>query len=577
MTTLSPLPIWQQLDGNGKPYAGGLLYTYASGTIDPKPTYDKDGNVNPNPVQFNSDGRATIRLEGGRYSMTFTDGAGATLFHWNTIEGVTVWSVNDIGGSGSDVFLVVDSMADLLALDDTDAAMVVTRFYAQAGDGGGGLFTWNPDATDNDGGINVIPTGHSGSGRWVRQFTGGPNPRWWGAIGNGSTDDSDAFIAALDYATANITGIELDHGIFKVTNSVDFSAIPVTFNAAALSWTGYNLSINPVIAIADTDQHFYFDPGDEPEFPDDPAGKYAEIKYCWLDGTTPGWYQSSLGNDISALDVRMDAAESTILYLTGQVDAIGTDVTTIKDVTIPAMQAEIDALEVMGAGVLSYGSLMLTGSGFQGTAPKAHVNWRKDITGTSIQAVILSGENSWLAGKVVVTIDGTPYEQDHVSDIETNLLALATSILADPNVVSSVYSTAKETLCVVFKAGVAPAVVCDTSDVTGGGGATLMTFVQRDMITATVSMTQATGIGNNSAITLGTLPTEIRPVGYLVSVPMVFSASTIKAGIFRISTAGVLSLYEYIGSSSQYLSSVLTSGVSYTFGAFTVQYPIATA
>lgn len=69
--------------------------------------------------------------------------------------------------------------------------------YASSADGGGGLFTYNSgsSATDDNGTI-LQPT--SGSGRWIRCYEGDVNVKWFGAKGDGSTDDTTAIQAALN-------------------------------------------------------------------------------------------------------------------------------------------------------------------------------------------------------------------------------------------------------------------------------------------------------------------------------------------------------------------------------------------
>ncbi|PNC50266.1 hypothetical protein [Acinetobacter baumannii] len=59
----------QFVDDNGKPVAGGKVWTYESGTTTPKATYaDPDGtSVNTNPVILDEAGRANIYLDDGAY------------------------------------------------------------------------------------------------------------------------------------------------------------------------------------------------------------------------------------------------------------------------------------------------------------------------------------------------------------------------------------------------------------------------------------------------------------------------------------------------------------------------------
>jgi hypothetical protein len=68
--------------------------------------------------------------------------------------------------------------------------------YHATGDGGEGLFTYDPasNAVD-DGGTVIAP--NRGAGCWLRAFSGPVNARWFGARGDGTTDDQAPIEAAL--------------------------------------------------------------------------------------------------------------------------------------------------------------------------------------------------------------------------------------------------------------------------------------------------------------------------------------------------------------------------------------------
>ena len=69
-------------------------------------------------------------------------------------------------------------------------------------DGGGGMFVWDDGSTEtDDNGITIKATA-TATGRWIRVYSGMVNVKWFGALGDGSTDDTTAIQAAIDYQLA---------------------------------------------------------------------------------------------------------------------------------------------------------------------------------------------------------------------------------------------------------------------------------------------------------------------------------------------------------------------------------------
>jgi hypothetical protein len=92
----------------------------------------------------------------------------------------------------------------------TDGDATIVDGYNTEGDGGGGTFAWNAGSSaSDDGGIVILPTGHSGNGRWIRIHEPGfYNVRWWGTYGDNSIHNSktdrQALQAAINYV-CNLT------------------------------------------------------------------------------------------------------------------------------------------------------------------------------------------------------------------------------------------------------------------------------------------------------------------------------------------------------------------------------------
>lgn len=82
MTTVSLAALPQFFNNSGDPAAGGLLYTYAAGTLTPLATYtDRNGGTpNANPVVLDSSGRADVWLTvNTAYKLILKDSLGNTL------------------------------------------------------------------------------------------------------------------------------------------------------------------------------------------------------------------------------------------------------------------------------------------------------------------------------------------------------------------------------------------------------------------------------------------------------------------------------------------------------------------
>ena len=170
MTTyLTPSPKMQFFDANGNPLAGGKLYTYASGTSTPLTSYtDYTGNTaNTNPIILDSRGEADLWLGTATYRLVL-----------ETAANVLIWTVDGVSGSFS--------AADISYLA-AGAGAVTTTVQAK-----------------------------------LRQTV---SVQDFGAVGDGTTDDTLAIQAAIDaLSQAGVGGtVLLPAGAYKITQNLSIT------------------------------------------------------------------------------------------------------------------------------------------------------------------------------------------------------------------------------------------------------------------------------------------------------------------------------------------------------------------
>ena len=151
----------------------------------------------------------------------------------------------------TDIALTISNLSDPIMLADSDypsialiftltnitnlkaytgsSVLVFSQGYSSAGDGGEGLFLWDPASTATaDDYFVVAKTGHAGAGRWIRQHKGFVYAEIFGAVGDNSTDDSTAIETAINSCRA--AGVELRGRKDKVyyidsTAGMDFTVV----------------------------------------------------------------------------------------------------------------------------------------------------------------------------------------------------------------------------------------------------------------------------------------------------------------------------------------------------------------
>ncbi len=275
MATLIPFPL-HEFDDDGKPLAGGKLYSYNAGTDDDKPLYsDASGDTEltvENPAILDSTGRLTAFLGTGKYRLVLK----------NSTDSQTFWDVDNIPGSGGTIssLMCVKTISDLRALGDGVADAVIVLSYSILGDRGGGLFYWDSESSvKDDNGVVIIPDDTPETGRWIREFDGQVDLRFFGAQGDDETDDAAALIDAEAYVEKNPGKVLIaTQGTYVIDSDPSLTSPCIMEPNACFKWTAaINTTFAPLIDIADETLHF--------DCPDDHTPILAGIK-----AVSPHWF-----------------------------------------------------------------------------------------------------------------------------------------------------------------------------------------------------------------------------------------------------------------------------------------------
>lgn len=200
-----PLAETQFTDANGAPLASGQVGFYVPGTLTPKTTWSNSTETTPNtnPVVLDAAGRAII-YGSGTYREIVKDNFGNTIWDQLTTDPSSFVNQNVAQPT------VTSTIATMETLSGVSYPYVLVNGYNSGTQTGGGYFIWNASSSATPDSCTVFPgSGGSGvSGRYVRVMLQNTplTPQMCGAYGNGSTLDTAAIQAAMDYVIATSNG-----------------------------------------------------------------------------------------------------------------------------------------------------------------------------------------------------------------------------------------------------------------------------------------------------------------------------------------------------------------------------------
>ena len=214
--------VQQYFDANGDPLENGTIEFFIWNTSTPTAIYsDSTGTSAGTSVTLNSigapaNGGTSIALffdTNVIYKIVRKDAAGSAIAPTIGPYQAGGWAdeIEAIDAGAS------DSLYDYIGRFDNQQTSVAG--YYTPGDEGGGQFFWDAAsfATD-DGGSVILPTGHTGSGRWVRILVDSINVKMFGAKGDGVANDLTFIQSAINYIESNVAGtINVPRGIYRIT------------------------------------------------------------------------------------------------------------------------------------------------------------------------------------------------------------------------------------------------------------------------------------------------------------------------------------------------------------------------
>jgi len=130
-------------------------------------------------------------------------------------------NINQISSLSSVSVATITALKAVTGQVDNESITVLG--HTTEGDGGGGIFWFDSSSSvTDDNGIYIQPD--AGSGRWLRSFTGDLEFRWYGATGDGTTDDITESQATVDAAFTLRTGVYAGYGKYYFSAALELRA-----------------------------------------------------------------------------------------------------------------------------------------------------------------------------------------------------------------------------------------------------------------------------------------------------------------------------------------------------------------
>ncbi|MEC5142042.1 hypothetical protein [Chitinophaga sp. 212800010-3] len=137
---------------------------------------------------------------------------------------------------------MITTILSLRASTGTPLELRNAAGYYTPGDGGGGDFYWDDQSQLPDNGGTIIQAG-TAPGRWRRIYDGPVHVKWFGAIGDGNTDDTTAIRNCLTFSD----DIYIDPGDYKITSQLNINSKRLSISSSPLAYLNKRFSSGDLI------------------------------------------------------------------------------------------------------------------------------------------------------------------------------------------------------------------------------------------------------------------------------------------------------------------------------------------
>lgn len=225
-------PKKQFFSSTGAPLAQGTVDVYLAGTTTRTTTWQDQTQLtaNTNPIELDSRGECVLWVDDGlTYKFVLKNAGGVEQYTMDNVSGAP---------SAASIAVAVSSYAALRAYSGSSRQAQVTGYLVSADPSPtSGIFTRDDaDTTSADDGGTVIVAANGK--RWKRQFTGRIDVRWFGAVGDGATDDYTAIMKAAAVAFTQSKGLILPNATYAFDTPLVFTGVDIEFDSSSLFYTG---------------------------------------------------------------------------------------------------------------------------------------------------------------------------------------------------------------------------------------------------------------------------------------------------------------------------------------------------